>query len=321
MGGACPDELTTATTRLVIMIDQQDVKPVPRPRRAVVTGATSGLGFETAQSLAALGMQVILVVRDPARGRQAADAIAVGRLGLEPEVVAVDLADLDQVRAGAAQLSAGGAVDVLVNNAGLTVSGPRQTTRQGFELQMGVNHLAHFVLTAELMPALRQAEQPRVISVSSLAHRLAGRLDPRLGAAGDYRSLRAYAQSKLACGLFGFELARRAGAAGSPLVSVVTHPGWSATALLRVSDQQDLGRRLIETSGPGVAMTAAEGARSQIQAVIDRTVRSGEFLGPRWIFRGSPRRERPSANMRDENSARILWELSEDRTGSRLLLT
>jgi NAD(P)-dependent dehydrogenase (short-subunit alcohol dehydrogenase family) len=299
------------------MIDQQDRAPVVRPRRAVVTGATSGLGFATASSLAAVGLQVILVVRDRERGLRAAESIGGGRSGLEPQLITVDLADLDQVRAGAREIVDGGPVDVLVNNAGLTVSGPRQTTRQGFELQMGVNHLAHFVLTAELMPALRQAEQPRVVSVSSLAHRMTGRLDPRLGS-GRYQSLRAYAQSKLACGLFGLELARRADAVGSPLVSVVTHPGWTATALFRPSGQGDLGRRMIETSSPGVAMTAADGARSQVQAAIDPALHGGEYLGPRWLFRGAPRLEVPAANMRDHNSARMLWELSEDRTGSLL---
>lgn len=299
------------------MVDEQGEQAAARPRRAVVTGATSGLGYATAASLAALGLQVILVARDRERALRAAESIGAGRSGLLPQVVTVDLADLDQVRTGARDIVLGGPVDVLVNNAGLTVSGPRQTTRQGFELQMGVNHLAHFLLTAELMPALRRAERPRVVSVSSLAHRLTGRLDPSLGS-GDYRSLQAYAQSKLACGLFGLELARRAEAAGSPLVSVVTHPGWTATGLFRPSGQRDLGRRMIETTSPGVAMTAADGARSQVQAAIDPALHGGEHLGPRWLFRGSPGVERPAINMRDPDSARILWELSEDRTGSLL---
>ena len=287
------------------------------PRRAVVTGATSGLGFQTARSLAAVGLQVILAVRDADRGARAAQAISNEAPAFEPELVIMDLADLDQVRDGARSIAAAGPVDVLVNNAGLTVSGPRQTTRQGFELQMGVNHLAHFVLTAELMPALRRSDQPRVVSVSSLMHRLTGRLDLQLGS-GAYGSLRAYAQSKLATGLFGFELARRAAAVGSSLVSVVTHPGWSSTALFRPGNGSDVGRRLIESSGPGLAMSPEQGARSQIQAVLDPDLHGGELLGPRWIVAGEPRREHAASNMRDENSARILWELSEDRTGALL---
>ena len=286
------------------------------PRRAVVTGASSGLGFHTARNLAAVGLQVILVVRDHERGARAAESINQTGPVHEPVVVLMDLADLDQVRAGARTIVDTGPVDVLVNNAGLTVSGPRQTTRQGFELHMGVNHLAHFVLTAELMPALRRAEQPRVISVSSLMHRTTGRLDPRLGL-GDYRSMRAYAQSKLATGLFGFELARRA-AVDSSLVSVVTHPGWSATALFRPSGRPALGRALIAGSGPGLAMSPEQGARSQIQAALDPALQGGEFLGPRWVVAGAPRREQAAANMRDHASARILWELSEDQTGALL---
>ncbi len=300
------------------MINHQGGGPAARPLRAVVTGATSGLGLETARGLAAVGMQVVLAVRDGARGARAAEQIFADHPVAEPQVVVMELSDLDSVRAGGRAIAEDGPVDVLVNNAGLTVSGPRQTTSQGFELQMGVNHLAHFVLTAELMSALRLAERPRVVSVSSLVHRGAGRLDPSLGSGTPYRSLRGYAQSKLACGLFGLELARRAQAVGSPLVSVVTHPGWTATALFRPSTARDVGRTLIATSGPGLAMSAVEGARSQLQAAIDPDLCGGEFLGPRWLFRGAPRRERAGANMRDQNSARMLWELSEDRTSTLL---
>lgn len=277
---------------------------------AVVTGATAGLGLETARGLAATGMDVTLAVRDVGKGERVAERIRAGRTGGRLAVVHLDLADLDSVHAAAATIADSGPVDVLVNNAGVAAQGRRQETRQGLELQMGVNHLGHFALTALLMPRLRQAPRPRVVSVTSLAARSAGRLDPRLGDAPDVRGFHAYAQSKLACGLFGLELDRRVREAGLPLVSVVAHPGWSATHLFGRNPAAVAATRLL-------ASNPAHGARSQLRAALDPSLRGGELIGPRFGIGGAPRQRAVAENMADPNSASILWELSEEHTGVR----
>lgn len=277
------------------------------PSRAVVTGATSGVGLETARSLAAAGLDVVLAVRNADKGEDVAGRIRSVQRGSQVSVVHLDLADLDSVRTAAATLATG-PVEVLVNNAGVAGFAARRTTVQGHELNMGVNHLGHFLLTALLAPALRESPRPRVVCVTSLAYQSVGRLDPRLGDGDGYQGWRAYGQSKLALGLFGLELHRRATAAGWPLVSVLAHPGWSATHLF------DRAGVVARASGM-LASTAAHGAQSQIRAALDPALHGGELLGPRFGAGGRPKIIRQLANLRDRESARRLWELSEDRTG------
>lgn len=291
-----------------------------REMRAIVTGATAGLGRATAGTLAAVGMSVTLAVRDVEKGARTAAEITAEQSSADITVTRIDLADLDSVRSAARGIRDAGPVDLLVNNAGLSVSGTRRTTAQGYELHMGVNHLGHFALTAELMPALLAAEHPRVVSLSSIAHRMTGRLDPRLGSGADYSAWKAYAQSKLACGLFGLELDRRARTAGIDLTSLVAHPGWSATQLFTHTgtDRQRGLHRLFKSTEVALASSPAQGVQSQLRAALDPSLRGGELIGPRWVLWGPPRVEKPAGNMRDLNSARILWELSEERTGTRL---
>src|SRR3954451_12678805 len=192
-------------------------------RRVVVTGANSGIGFHAARELAAHGADVTLAVRDVARG-EAASARMTGTVAVER----LDLADLASVRAFAARFE--GPLDLLVNNAGV-MAPPLRRTADGFELQLGTNHLGHFALTGVLLGALRARPGARVVTVSSNAHK-AGRIDfDDLQGERRYRRWRAYGQSKLANLLFMFELDRRARDAGLDLVSVAAHPGYAATNL------------------------------------------------------------------------------------------
>jgi len=293
-----------------------------RGLRAVVTGATAGLGRETARQLTARGLDVTLAVRDVDAGHRLASELGVAHPDAAVRVHHLDLADLASVRAAADAIDADGPLDILINNAGLAISGSRRTTAQGFELHLGVNHLGHFVLTSRLLPALLAAPRARVVTVSSLTYRSAGALDPRWTGADPHHAMRAYAQSKLACALFGLELDRRAKSAGVPLSSVVVHPGWVASDLFRArpGDKGGLSGRLVTRVGRVLAARPASGARSQLRAALDVDLTGGELLGPRLTLWGAPRVETPAANLRDANSAQIVWELSEDRTGEHFAL-
>jgi len=276
-------------------------------RTFVVTGANSGLGLETARRLAEHGAHVIMTARDPDRGR----AAAAGLPG-SVEVRALDLADLESVARFAAIVER---ADVLVNNAGVMMP-PHRTTAQGFELQLGTNHLGHFALTALLYPVLRAGSAPRIVTVSSNRHRQ-GRIDfDDLEASRSYSPIRAYSQSKFANVLFGLELDRRLRAAGSPAISVLAHPGYTATNL--------------QTSGPtglialggriGNLLTAqhvTKGALDQLYAATAPGVQGGEFYGPdgRGESRGYPKLVKPVPSATDPDTARRLWEVSEKLTG------
>ena len=283
-------------------------------RRAVVTGANTGLGFVTARALARAGAEVVLTARDPAKGSAAVARIQTERPRGRVSVTDLDLADLGSVAACADRLLTG-PVDLLVNNAGLMLVPERQWTADGFELHMGVNHLAHFALTARLLPALQQAPAARVVSLSSIAARTAGPLDPRLGAAGMYAPFSAYAQSKLACALFGLELDRRLKANGSPVTSVVAHPGVSATELFGRQRSASVYHRLTALVSPVVGTRPEQGARPQLRAATDSSLTGGELIGPRFLVRGGPVREAPSVHMADRASAALLWESSALLTG------
>jgi NAD(P)-dependent dehydrogenase (short-subunit alcohol dehydrogenase family) len=228
----------------------------PGSRRVLVTGAASGIGLETALALAGGGDHLIVADRDRVGGEAAVARIV--RAGGSAELRELDLADLSRVRAFAAdELASGNPVDVLVNNAGLLPPMLRTTTRDGFELELGVAHLGHFALTGLLLPALLRSREPRVVSVSSLAH-ANGRLDlGDLQLERGYASARAYANAKLACLMFALELHRRATAAGLTLVSVAAHPGIARTPIAAGWERE--GRRRLR--GPPGPVEPSERAR------------------------------------------------------------
>lgn len=283
----------------------------------VVTGANSGLGLATTRALARGGGHVVLAVRDEEKGRGAVAEITAEQPDARLEVRHLDLADLDSVRTFATGLHADHArLDVLVNNAGV-MAPPRTLSPQGHELQFAVNHLGHFALTGLLLGLLTAGHEPRVVTVSSVNHRKARmRFDDPTGERG-YSPMAFYNQSKFANAVFGQELHRRLTAAGSPVRSVLAHPGYTATNLQK-DTPTGLWRVVLGRLGnPLLAQAPPEGALPQLYAATEPGVASGEFIGPRGPaeLRGSPTRVRLAPAAADPAVGRRLWELSEEATG------
>ncbi|OWA13463.1 short-chain dehydrogenase [Streptomyces sp. CS113] len=282
----------------------------------VVTGANSGLGLATVRALAARGGHVILAVRDEEKGRRAVELLLAGQPDARLEVRRLDLADLDSVRAFAREVRAAHRrIDVLVNNAGI-MAPPRRLSPQGHESQFACNHLGHFALTGLLLDRLSAGKDPRVVTVTSTNHRQ-GRLflDDLTGERG-YSPMAFYNQSKFANAVFGQELHRRLSEAGSPVRSVLAHPGYSATRL-QTSAPVGMVRMLFGRVLRPLAQSAERGALPQLYAATDPGVRGGEFFGPDGPgeLRGGPKRVRPAPAAADAATGRRLWEVSELLTG------
>jgi NAD(P)-dependent dehydrogenase (short-subunit alcohol dehydrogenase family) len=298
-----------------------DQMPGQSGRVAVVTGANSGLGLVAARELARAGAQVVLAVRNTAKGATAAEEIRAAAPEAKVEVAGLDLASLESVRGFAGwfrQRHEG--LDLLVNNAGV-MAAPRSETADGFELQIGTNHLGHFALTGLLVGAMEGRDDARVVTVSSGAHRM-GRMNfEDLHGERRYNRWRAYGQSKLANLLFAFELDRRLRAAGSSVRSLGAHPGYAATNL-QSSAPPLLDRLVMRVSNLVVAQSGEMGALSVLYAATHPGLEGGTFVGPDGIGeqRGHPRVVSASGSAYDEESARRLWELSEELTGVRFEL-
>jgi NAD(P)-dependent dehydrogenase (short-subunit alcohol dehydrogenase family) len=300
--------------------------PDLRGRRAVVTGANSGIGYHTALELARHGAEVVLACRDQGRGKEALDRLrddAAGTPGAaSARLEQLDLADLSSVRAFADR-HGDAPLDILVNNAGVMAM-PRRTTVDGFEMQFGTNHLGHFALTGLLLPNLLAAAHgpARVVTVSSMAH-VIGRMNfDDLQGERHYGRWRAYGQSKLANLLFAFELDRRARRAGAPLVSVASHPGYAATNLQTASaklEGSSVRERFMELGNRVFAQPSSAGAQPSLYAATAPGVEGGTFWGPSGpMQRGAPGRSlvtMPAA--RKETDATRLWDVSETLTGVR----
>lgn len=281
-------------------------------RIAVVTGANTGLGFETARALAARGATVVLACRDSGKADDAAERIAMRVPGAGVDTVALDLASLASVRAASEMVrSRYGRVDLLINNAGVT--GLSGATEDGFEIQFGINHLGHFALTGLLLDRLVASEAGRVVTVSSIGHRF-GRIDLHDPArsAGN-----AYAVSKLANLLFTYELDRRL--AGTSACALAAHPGGASTEVFRYSPA------VFRLPNLAIARlfgrTPAMGALPTLRAATDPAAQGSEYYGPSGLFEigGYPERVRSSSRSMDRESARRLWEASEELTGVRFL--
>ncbi|MGV2920777.1 oxidoreductase [Streptomyces alfalfae] len=296
-----------------------DEMPDQTGRVFLVTGAGSGLGLATTRALADRGGHVILALRDEAKGRRAVAAITAEQPGASLEVRRLDLADLDSVRAFADGLRADRTrLDVLVNNAGV-MAPPRSLSAQGHELQFAVNHLGHFALTGLLLDLLAAGRDPRVVTVSSVNHRQGRLFFDDLHGERRYRPMAYYNQSKLANAVFGRELHLRLTEAGSPVRSVLAHPGYTATNL-QLNGPIGLWRVLLGRIGnPLFAQRPADGARSQLRAATDPGVLGGEFIGPGGPaeLRGVPRRVELSPGAADAAVGRRLWEVSARLTGVR----
>ncbi|MEU1296622.1 oxidoreductase [Streptomyces sp. NPDC005840] len=295
-----------------------DQIPDQHGRTAVVTGANSGLGLVTATELARRGARVVLAVRDTAAGAEAAR-----RIGGAVEVRELDLADLASVRSFAARLTADRPViDLLVNNAGVVLLGPRRTSADGFELHLGTNMLGHFALTGLLLGALAAAPAPRVVSLSSITHRNAHLDFDDLMYERSYRAASAYGRSKLATTVFGVELDRRLRAAGSPVVSTLAHPGLTRTNLTpRAWEHRRRTGRLIARLGLLVTQPVERGTLPQLRAATEPGLRGGEFFGPAGPgeTRGRVTGARFGREAADPAVGRRLWTAAEELTGVRYL--
>ena len=296
--------------------------PSQAGRVAVVTGANSGLGLVTARELARAGARVVMGCRDAGRG-EAARALVVEQVpDANVDVRRLDLASLSSIREFADNLHADVPdVDLLVNNAGVMAI-PRQLTEDGFEMQLGTNHLGHFALTGMMLASMVHRAGSRVVTVSSTAHK-PGRIDfDDLMSERSYGKWTAYYQSKLANLLFAYELQRRLDAAGLPTVSVAAHPGYSATNLQHVGPRMEgsrLSALLMSFGNTLFAQSDEMGALPQLYAATAPDVRGGEYFGPDGIAesRGHPKRVDSTKASKDTEAARRLWEVSEELTGVR----
>jgi NAD(P)-dependent dehydrogenase (short-subunit alcohol dehydrogenase family) len=290
--------------------------PSQEGRTAVVTGANSGLGLVAARELARAGAEVVLACRNTAKGDEAASAIAGEVPGAKVEVRELDLAGLASVRAFAERFSAEReGPDILLNNAGVMGS-VRRETADGFESQLGTNHLGHFALTGLLLGGLEGREDARVVTVSSTAHKF-GRIDfDDLQGKRRYRRWRAYGQAKLANVLFALELDRRLRAADSTVKSLCAHPGYAATNLQTASPPL-VDRTILTITNTLFAQSAEKGTLPLLYAATRPNLDGGLFIGPDGFEeqRGHPKVTRPVRAGRDEQSAKRLWAVSEELTG------
>jgi NAD(P)-dependent dehydrogenase (short-subunit alcohol dehydrogenase family) len=288
-------------------------------RVALVTGANSGLGFETARALAQHGAHVVLGCRNPQRAAEAAARIDALSPRGTVEILPIDMGDLTVIDAAASDFVARhDRLDLLINNAGIALV-PRSTTPQGFESQFGVNHLGPFALTARLLPTLLRTDGSRVVAITSYMHRLGRMSFADLHGERRYSASGAYTQSKLANLLFTTELDRRLRAVGATTIAVAAHPGLTATTLGHDS-ASPLGRLLngLRPILRHVMQDPADGALPTLRAATDAAAAGNDLYGPygRLESSGSAHTVSRSALSRDEHAAQKLWQLSVAATGA-----
>ena len=292
--------------------------PDQHGKRFLITGANSGIGLEAAKTLASKGAEVILAVRNLDKGKQAQNEIA--RLTPESVVslIKLDLSDLDSVETCVQQLrEANKPIDVLINNAGVMLLNKHTTSAQGYEIQWATNHLGHFAFTAGILPLLEQADQPRIVTLSSLVAKMkaADIYYQDLNFEKKYDKMAAYAQSKLANVMFASELYQRLQRSGSKVVSVAAHPGYTATNL-----QQHMGLMGVVMNAL-MAQKVEMGVLPTLRAATDPALRGGEYIGPMKManYRGHPGENTLPAAAEDGVQRKKLWQETEKILGLSFL--
>ncbi len=291
-------------------------------RTALVTGANGGLGLETARELARKGAHVVMAARDLEKAGSAEADIRAELPDASLEIVPLDLGSLESVREAATRVLADHPrIDILVNNAGLMAM-PERRTEDGFEMQLGVNHLGHWVLTARLMPAVLAAPAARVVSVTSTAHHMARAVDPANPHLEDnYGPWKSYGQSKLANFHFGIGLQDRFERAGAAASSLLAHPGLSNTDLQARTtreNEDDFWGKFFHGMSSRQGMDPPRGALSQLRAATDPEAKGGEFYGPLWVNSGPPVRKPILRRLGMQRAIAKLWQVSERETGETL---
>jgi len=295
-----------------------DIPPLDG-RTAVITGATGGLGYETALALAGAGAEVVVTGRNEAKGRLALQDIRNTFPDARIAYENLDLAKLSSIADFAARFAAShGSLDLLINNAGVMALPVRQATPDGFEMQLGTNYLGHYALTAHLLPLLRRGQHPRVVNLSSLAHR-SGKIDfDDLHGLRSYTPWKAYTQSKLAMLMFALELQRRSDAAGWGLMSNAAHPGFARTDLIANGPgASGLLWHVSRLLQPYVSHSAAEGALPTLFAATSPEAKAGGYYGPNGFYemKGPPAPAKIMPQAKDAAVAARLWDVSAMLTG------
>lgn len=290
--------------------DSNDI-PDQKGRIAIVTGSSSGIGYETARVLANKNAEVIMAVRNLQKGNAALDKIKAGYQDADVKVMELDIASLESVRRFTEDFKKNySRLDLLINNAGVMMP-PYSKTADGFELQFGTNHLGHFALTGLLMDLIINTESSRVVNVSSTSHK-SGKIDfdDLDWEKRTYKKMRAYGDSKIANIYFTYELQRNLEKAGSKTIAVASHPGWTATELQRHVGIVNFLNRFFSQ---GIDM----GALPTLYAAIAPDVKGGDYYGPAgWLeMRGYPKKVESNKLSHDTEIARRLWEVSEKLTG------
>lgn len=286
--------------------------PSQAGRIFVVTGGTSGIGFESAKALAAAGAEVIIAARNPQRGEEAVASIRQAAPGANVRFEALDLGDLASVHALGSRLALSlPRLDGLINNAGIMEPPQRDTTPDGFEMQFATNYLGHFALTADLLPLLRKSDAPRVVTLSSIAARRGTIHFDDLQFEHEWDTAQAYRQSKLACLMFAQELQRRSDAQGWGIASIASHPGLSRTNLLPSQGRSTVLWRFFQT--------AEQGALPTLYAATAPDAQGGRYYGPTGLLeaRGELGHARVPEAATDTEAASRLWNVSETLAGVR----
>ncbi|OUS23662.1 short-chain dehydrogenase [Gammaproteobacteria bacterium 45_16_T64] len=282
-------------------------------KTVLITGANSGIGLEAAKILASKGAEVILACRNPTKGKAALETVQALSSSDSASLMELDLASLESIRAFTAKFSKKySKLDILINNAGI-MAPPFATTNDGFESQFGTNHLGHFALTGQLLPLLEAADFSRVVVLSSVMHRM-GKINlENLNAEKYYQKWIAYGQSKLANLMFAKELQRRLEQAGSNVMAVAAHPGYSATNLTQ--------HTVIGTMMKKVAQPQDKGCLPTLFAATSNSIAGGDYIGPDgWMeIKGNPQIAYVAPKANNLHVASRLWDVSQEMTGIRYL--